>query len=170
MGLCWVGVGFDGEVLKHIKPRLKARFGRAAFVLAILKAMTLEPKYHSVPWSYRLSVDSPSEEGVCGWALVANISRYAGPFRLTKKTRLGDRGLACLLFSQVGGWARALDQLIIAFKPLDQRAGTRQISEGILTLGNDTTPIQLDGDLIGEGPVVVEPGQVALRFKSGVPE
>jgi len=165
-GLCWVGVGFDAEVLRHVNLKLKATFGRAAFMPAILKALFLEKAIPQVPWAYQFGLDSPAETGLCAWGLVSNIERYAGPFHLTRKTSLTDRGLACLLFEKSGGWARAVDQLLIAFKPLDKRAATRVITEGRLTLGSVTTPVQLDGDLVGYGPVTVEPIAEALLFKA----
>lgn len=165
-GLCWVGVGFDAEVLRHVNPKLKATFGRAAFTPAILKTLFLEKSIPQVPWAYQFGLDSTAETGLCGWGLVSNIERYAGPFHVTRKTSLVNRGLACLLFEKSGGWARAVDQLLIVFTSLDKRAATRVITEGRLTLGSATTPVQLDGDLVGYGPVTIEPMAEALFFKA----
>lgn len=161
VGLCWAGVGFDGEVLKHVDPVLKKKLGRVAFVSAILKTLFREPSQPSVAWSY-----DGGESGNCGWAIVANIEKYAGPFTLTRKTRLREKGLACLLFKKAGWLARAIDQIVIGFRPLDDRGDTRVMTEGALTLGSAETPIQLDGDLVGHGPITVAPMEAALTFKA----
>lgn len=161
IGLCWAGVGFDAEVLKHVNPTWKKKLGRTAFVTAILKTLMLEPRTPSVPWEYETG-----EQGQCGWGLVANIEKYAGPFQLTRKTSLTKKGLACLLFEDAGWFARALDQIVIGFKPLDDRGNTQVLTSGALTLGSADTPVQLDGDLVGNGPLTVAPMEAALKFKA----
>ncbi len=161
LGLCWVGAGFDAEVLKHVDPVLKKKLGRSAFVSAIVKTLWREPAKPSVPWEF-----SAGDAGTCGWGLVANIGKYAGPFRVTRQTSLTERGLACLLFEQAGWLARAIDQIVITFKPLDQRGKTRVLKEGSLIMGTTETPIQLDGDLVGSGPVKISPLKAALSFKA----
>lgn len=161
IGLCWVGAGFDAEVLKHVDAGLKKKIGRSAFVPAILKTLMREPSKPAVPWQF-----SEGENGVCGWGLVANIEKYAGPFTVTSKTSLTKKGFACLLFEKAGWVTRALDQIIIVFKPLDNRGHTRLVDEGSLTLGTSETPIQLDGDLVGIGPVTISPMEAALNFKA----
>ncbi len=161
VGLCWVGAGFDAEVLKHVDSGLKKKIGRSAFVPAILKTLMREPNKPAVPWQF-----SEDGQGVCGWGLVANIEKYAGPFSVTSKTSLTKKGLACLLFEKPGWFARALDQVIIAFKPLDHRGNTFLLENGSLTLGTGETPIQLDGDLVGVGPVTITPMEAALNFKA----
>ncbi|MFC3050592.1 diacylglycerol/lipid kinase family protein [Kordiimonas pumila] len=167
IGLCWVGVGFDAAVLTHINPGYKLRFGRAAFAPAILKTLFAEEKMPSVPWIYR-SAEGEAEEGVSAWIVAANIRRYAGPFTLTRKTRHNTKGMACLMFNKAGAMPRAVDQLLIAAMPLDTRGNTRVITEGFLSLGTGTSPVQLDGDFVGYGPVTVEPMDTALNFMSGL--
>lgn len=166
LGLCWVGAGFDAETLKHINPKWKARVGRAAFVPAVMKALWHEPSKSIIPWAYRLNPDNLPQGGECGWGIIANIEHYAGPFHLTRKTRVTERGLACLLMPQAGPMARIIDQTLIGFMPLDRRARTHRITGGILELGTSETPIQLDGDLIGNGPVVIEPQETGLMFRA----
>lgn len=161
VGLCWLGVGFDGEVLKHVNANWKKKLGRSAFMPAILKTLAREPREPSVPWAYK-----GGESGRCGWALVANIEKYAGPFQVTKKTSLSEKGLACLLFPKAGWLARAIDQLVIAFRPLDDRGKTQLLTSGALTLGTEATPVQLDGDLVGTGPVTVAPMEATLKIKA----
>jgi len=167
LGLCWVGVGFDAEVLKHVHGGLKKKIGRAAFIPAILKALFKEPVEPSVPWSFgKDDTAGKNNTGTCGWALITNIGKYAGPFRVTKKTSLREKGLACLLFPQAGWLARVVDQLIITYQPLDQRAGTQPFTGGVLKLGAEKIPVQLDGDLVGEGPATISLLETALIVKA----
>lgn len=164
-GLCWVGVGFDAAVLQQVDSGWKKKLGRTAFAPAILRHLRQEPSEPSVPW--KLNGEGPmTEEGVCAWGLVANIEKYAGPFRVTRHTNLKTKGLACLLFEQAGWAARVVEQLQIAFRPLDNRGRTRLLEEGAITLGSAETPVQLDGDVVGVGPVKISPMEAALAFKA----
>ena len=170
IGMCWVGAGFDAEVLRQVNVTLKGRLGRAAFVPAILKSLLLESAKPSVPWVIKQADSTQQESGVCGWGLVSNIARYAGDFQLTGHAHMNEPGLACLLFNKVGWFARSIDQLKIAFGPLDDRGETRVLTNGSILLGDKDTPIQIDGDFVGVGPVKVKPMRDALIFKAARPD
>ena len=161
LGICWLGAGFDAETLIHVKPSLKNRFGRAAFVPAVLKALWSEGKRAPVKWQ------TSDASGVCGWGIIANIQRYAGPFTLTRSTAIDQVGLSCLMFSGLGAWPRMVEQARIALSPLDKRAGSFVLVEGEISLGGEDTPLQLDGDFIGYGPVKVRPLHRLLSVRSG---
>jgi diacylglycerol kinase (ATP) len=149
LGLCWLGAGFDAEVLKHVKPKWKALIGRAAFAPAIFKACLRDSDRAPIEWS----VEGQSAAGRAAWIVLANIGRYGGPFTLSKRTKAQEVGLAGLMFARRGFVARMIDQLLLTFKPLDDRAALLEIREGVLLLGGPDTPIQLDGDYLGQGPV-----------------
>ncbi len=160
IGLCWVGVGFDAAVLRHVNPRWKAKLGRAAFAPAMARTIFEEPQKPSVPWMVG------SEKGRCSWVIAANIPKYAGPFTLTKKTSVKQQGMACLRFEKAGKMARVLDQLLLPFIPLDKRGKTVEVSGGSMSLGGPDTPVQLDGDLLGDGAALVTPLTYPLYFKA----
>lgn len=161
LGLCWLGAGFDAEVLNHVKSGWKDRVGRVAFVPAFLRALAREHKELSIPWCVG---DAPTQ--ACGWAILSNVQRYAGPFKLTQKTSASERGLACLMFPKGGVFARMKEQVQIIFRPLDTIAKTRHLHEGVLTVGSDGTPLQLDGDFLGRGQATITPLAVPLYIKS----
>lgn len=161
IGLCWLGAGFDAAVLEHVNPWLKSKIGRAAFAPAMIKTMVKEPGKPSIPWSVG------DDEGICGWLILANIAKYAGPFVLTEKTNVDQKGMAALIFDKAGVFARLVDQLLLPLKPLDKRGKTRALSGQIIKVGDSSTPIQLDGDLIGHGPVVVQSQEQPILFKAG---
>ncbi len=163
MGVCWLGAGFDARVLRHVSPYLKAKIGRAAFVPATFKALWHEREKAPVRWS-----EDGSGAGEAAWIVAANIQRYAGPFILTRHTSAGRAGLACLMMTGQGAGARMADQIALAIGHLDGRASCRMLGNGSLTLGDDATPMQLDGDFIGHGRATITPRLVPIPFRAHV--
>lgn len=160
LGLCWLGVGFDAAAIKNVSPVTKARFGRAAFVPAIVRALASDGNLPLVPYVSKM------HKGTCGWALFANIRRYAGPFTVTRLTNLGSAGLSCLLNSRQGAWARTVDQLLIGMGLYDRRCQAWLLEKDSLRVGGDGLPVQVDGDFIGYGEVEVTPATRPLSFRA----
>lgn len=162
LGLCWIGVGFDAEVLRYVSPSLKEKIGRASFVPAILQALVGDAGLPDIPWHLH------KKRATCGWALLANIRRYAGPFTVTKKTDYNQHGLACLMSQGHGAWPRILDQLSIGMRRYDKRCSSWMLEGDTLHLGSDQTPVQMDGDFLGFGAIDVTPKKHALPFRAFV--
>ena len=162
LGVCWLGAGFDATTLEKVTSFWKDKLGRLAFVPAIFRALAKERKNTGIKWR----IDDGGQ-GRCGWAVVANVQRYAGPFRLTEMTSISTPGLACLLFKKTGIWARLVDQACVPFWPLDKRGSTKILASGSITIGNEETPLQLDGDYIGKGSAIITPLSLPLAVKSG---
>ncbi|SDD41437.1 diacylglycerol/lipid kinase family protein [Kordiimonas lacus] len=163
LGLCWVGVGFDAEVLRNVSPSLKEKIGRTSFVPAILQALVGDSSLPDITWHMHKNT-----KGTCGWALLSNIRRYAGPFIVTKKTTYNSHGLACLMSQEHGAWPRIMDQLAIGMRRFDKRAGVWLLEKATLHLGSDQTPVQMDGDFLGFGMVEVTPKKHPLPFRAFV--
>ncbi|MFC4346285.1 diacylglycerol/lipid kinase family protein [Kordiimonas lipolytica] len=163
LGLCWIGAGFDAEVLRYVSPSLKEKIGRASFVPAILQALMGDSELPDIPWHMH-----KNKAGTCAWALLANIRRYAGPFTVTKMTDYNIHGLACLMSQGHGAWPRILDQLSIGFRRFDKRCDAWMLEGATLHLGDDQTPIQVDGDFLGFGAVEVTPKKHPLPFRAFV--
>ncbi len=161
LGLCWLGAGFDAAILENVSPSLKAAIGRASFVPAIFKAMFTDGKLPPIPW--QMTVEKTGETR---WALVSNIQRYAGPFRLTSMTDYDQPGLVCLFSQGRGGWSRAIDQLSIAAMHHDARTSSWVFEQDQLQLGGPDIPLQVDGDFLGCGPVIVRPTERPLQFRA----
>lgn len=160
LGFCWLGAGFDAEVLTRVSPKLKAVTGRLAFVPATFGALLRRGP--DVDWQA-----PDGTKGQCGWLIASNIRRYAGPFILTRQTRVGDRGLACLMLKGRGGLSRMGDQMGLAMGRLDRRADVLALADGSLTVGGDAVPLELDGDFLGYGQATVRPCERAVRFRTG---
>jgi len=165
LGLCWLGAGFDAEVLAHVNSRMKALIGRSAFVPATLKALWREPKGASIPFRFEGISTDGNQSGQAAWAVLANIQRYAGPFTLTRQTSATETGLACMMFKKPGALARIVDQAQIAVTTLDTRADVTSLNGGTIHLGGAQTHIQLDGDYLGKGPVTVCGGASPIIVK-----
>ncbi len=166
LGFCWLGAGFDAAVLERVNSKWKARVGRLAFVPATIRAMFAEPSTPSVPWQIS-SKKMEAQKGLCGWAVIANIGLYAGSFTLTKKTAAHEKGLVCLFMNKAGAWARMVNQSNLLFKGLDRTASTRPLKKKSLTLGDNKTALQLDGDYLGHGPAMVSLLETPVRFLRG---
>jgi diacylglycerol kinase (ATP) len=163
MGVCWLGAGFDARVLEYVSPSLKAKVGRLSFVPATFRALWREREAAGISWS-----EDSGGKGEAAWIIAANIQRYAGPFVLTRQTAVSRAGLTCLMMEGRGPLARMADQVALAFARLDKRASCRALGNGSLTLGDDDTPLQLDGDFIGYGQATVTPRLVPLAFRAHI--
>ena len=163
MGICWLGAGFDARVLDLVSPNLKAKIGRAAFVPATVKALYNEKAASAISWHA-----SSGGSGTCYWAVLANIRRYAGPFILTRQTRASEPGLVCLMMTKKGALARMGEQVKLIFGGLDRAAQSRVLGDGSVTLGDEHTPLQLDGDFLGHGQIVVTPRLTPLAFRAHI--
>ncbi|NVJ97313.1 MAG: NAD(+)/NADH kinase [Alphaproteobacteria bacterium] len=163
LGLCWLGVGFDAAVLKNVSPSLKGRIGRASFVPAIIQALFEDSSLPPVHWS-----GAKEESGDCGWALFANIRRYAGPFTVTRKTDFDQPGLSCLLNTRKGAWARTVDQFAIGFGAYDRRCKAWLLDDQSVVVGGERVPVQVDGDFLGFGESEITPAHRPISFRAYV--
>ncbi|PCI64083.1 MAG: hypothetical protein COB37_02685 [Kordiimonadales bacterium] len=163
LGLCWLGAGFDAAVLQLVNPVLKKRMGRVAFVPAVLRTLARERKAANIPWTMS-GGQNQNTEAVAGWVILANISRYAGPFCLTKRTSHKQKGMACLMLNKKGAIARLVEQGLLLFKPLDGRAEGQFLLAGSIRVGSKDTPLQLDGDYLGCGEARVRIADETVQF------
>lgn len=73
--LLMAGIGFDGEAVAGVTPGLKARLGKAAYVLTSLRALLARQP--------RLMVEGGGvSHGPSAWVVVARARHYGGPFVL----------------------------------------------------------------------------------------
>jgi len=168
LGFCWLGAGFDAAVLSRVSPKLKAVIGRLAFVPATVRTLFVTHGGPDIHWRTVRGQKDAGGEGSCRWLVAANIQRYAGPFILTRRTAVGEPGLACLMMTGRGLFARMLDQLMLALGRLDRRAEPLALEVGTtLKLGGADVPLQLDGDYLGAGEAEVTPLATPIRFRTG---
>lgn len=146
--LMMVSAGLDAEALRRVDPRLKARIGQAAVVLAGLRAWW---RYTSPPLS--LVADGRRLEAT--FAAVSNIPLYGGRYRLAPAARPDDRRLDLTLFRGRGRGPI----LAFAWSLLRGSHGERTDVasfpvEEVLLEGPADCPLQVDGDTCDERPPV----------------
>ncbi|PKP68158.1 MAG: lipid kinase, partial [Alphaproteobacteria bacterium HGW-Alphaproteobacteria-5] len=98
--LMMVGIGFDGEIVHGIDPKLKRLWGKGAFIWSGLKTWVRGPAH-----DIRLVVDG--REKRAAWAIVTNGRHYAGPFVLAPNADITHPGLTLFLFRKPSRFAFA---------------------------------------------------------------
>lgn len=150
--LLMVGAGFDGRVVAAVTPRLKRRFGKAAFVGQGLRALV-------APDGGPFDVEIDGARHAAAWAVITNISHYGGPYRIVPDADPGDPSLTAVLFRSTRP-AAMFGHLL--------RIGTGRIRDGdsvsvlrgteirIARPGGPPIPVQVDGDAAGALPVEID--------------
>jgi len=147
--LLMVGVGFDAAVLRRVDASLKARVGRAAYVLAGMQMLTR-------PWRSRYHVTTGKRSIQAASVIVANAAHYAGPWIIAPDATLFRRELDVCVFR---GSARA-DLVRYAFAVMRGRHAALPDVEMFRTKslrieGGPECCIQIDGDEDGDLPVEI---------------
>lgn len=163
LGLCWLGLGLDASILHHVSPLWKERMGRISFVPAVWRALIQDRRLPDIEWQLH-----KDKGGSCGWGILANTRRYAGPFIVTRKTNMARPGLVCLMSPGHGWRARLVDLLCIGIGCFDRRTNSWELDQATMRVGHVDVPVQIDGDFIGYGEVEVTPKQRALSFRAFV--
>jgi diacylglycerol kinase (ATP) len=146
--LMMAGAGFDAEIVRCVGRRRKRRFGRLAFLPAILRAL-----------GYRPAEILARADGVdyrAASVILARGRHYAGGFVLAPAARLGEPLLHLVLFREAGPRAvlRALAGL--ALGRLDRLSEVAIVAARTVSLtGSPDVPLQLDGDPAGHLPVTI---------------
>ncbi|GHF20546.1 hypothetical protein GCM10017044_14280 [Kordiimonas sediminis] len=160
LAMCWAGIGFDAEILARVNPAHKKRFGRAAFVPATASALLQEKHHPVIPTTLQLPQ--------AYWLLAANIRSYAGPFKISTTSACAAPGLHVHSFEGYGSLARLWDMVSISFHKTGNKT-TCFVEKESFTAGDETTPIQIDGDFVGYGPVTVTPLQTSINILGTMP-
>jgi diacylglycerol kinase (ATP) len=148
--LLMAGIGFDAEAVRRVSPRVKARIGKAAYVLAGLGALVAPPV------SLRMTGgDGTRLDAV--WIVAARARKYGGPFVVHPQA-----GLEC---EQLGvaaiGRGRVLPFLIgnLGLGASHSRPGRWLLQQRSLVVEAEApVPLQVDGDFRG----------YATRFEIGL--
>jgi YegS/Rv2252/BmrU family lipid kinase len=150
------GIGFDGEVVASVSPRVKSRLGKLAYVLAALRVAWRNP-------GGSLRVVADGEELAGAHAVLSNARFYGGAFRVTPDARLDDPDLHLCVFGRRTR-ASLLRYAIgvalnrhVAFDDVHLRR-VRQVT----VESPQTTYIQLDGDPGGTLPMTFTVAEDAL--------
>ena len=156
--LLMAGIGFDGEIVHAINPRLKRLCGKCAFVWAGLSLWLRGPAR-----DVRLTADGHGK--ACAWAIVTNARYFAGPFVLAPEASLSQPGLTLFLFP--GRSRLDFTRYLIAIA-LGRVTRLRDVEVLPARCVEFLTPqglaVQVDGDARGVLPQVIEQGRQMLRL------
>jgi YegS/Rv2252/BmrU family lipid kinase len=159
--LLWAGAGFDGRVIAALSPTLKGHIGKLAYGVPILGALCRAPD--------RLAIEIDGRRHEATWVVVANARHYGGRFVMAPGTRLEEPGLEAVLFQ--GRTRKALMAALIALAR--SRLADRTTAGGDVAMlpcrrvvipGTPDVPVQVDGDVFGSTPLVVEHGGPMLQL------
>ena len=152
------GIGLDATIIETVNPKQKKQWGLGSYIAAGLKTLATWPLH---PFS--LNFNAQKHEAT--FAIVANAANYAAWFTIAPNSRLESDHLDICVFNS----RSRLIYLSYAFLSLFG-AHTRSpqviyepVTETYANSSN-TTPVQLDGELVGHLPMHFECVPHALRI------
>jgi diacylglycerol kinase (ATP) len=140
--LCMVGIGFDAAVVASVDPGLKRRFGKLAFLWAILGSLA---RHRAGEFTIRID----GAEHRAGAAVIANTRFYAGRFVLAPAARAADPLFQVVLFP--AGNRRAVLRILaaLALGVLHRVPGLSVIpARKVWFAGGAAWPVQADGEIV----------------------
>lgn len=157
------GIGYDAWVVDGVDLGIKERFGKLAYVLAMVGQIRRYGERH-----YRVTVDGRPLD--CFSAIITNGRHYGGSFVLSQEANILRPQVQVLLFqkSGVSFLLRCLTALL--FGRMEQVDGVASLRAGKVTIQCEGAeePIQADGDPAGMLPAEIEVDELAVPVR--VPE
>ena len=138
-------LGFDGYVMKELRPEMKARFGMAGTVSDALRALSR----YEFPW-FEVAIDGKAHE-VTG-AIFVNMAEYAGRYEVVPGARWDDQLAHALLYTGRSRFAAVRFALGIATRRHHLDRNVRIVPAVTMTVPADAEVfVQTDGD-VWDGP------------------
>jgi YegS/Rv2252/BmrU family lipid kinase len=150
------GAGLDARAVELVAWQLKKKIGPLAYVLAGLKALLAAPS--------KITVTVGDHTATGGLVLIGNGRLYGGPFRIFPRADLRDGLLDVSVFPRVN-WltlARCGPQLLLCGS-LPSSAVIVLQAKTINLTASTSTPLEVDGELIGHLPATLSLAQLRLR-------
>jgi YegS/Rv2252/BmrU family lipid kinase len=156
--LMMVGIGFDGEIVHGIDPKLKRFWGKGAFIWSGLKTWV-----HGPARDIRLVVDG--REKRAAWAIATNGRHYAGPYLLAPDQDITQPGLTLFLFRKPSRFAFAVYLAALGLGLVPRLSSVEVIpARRIDVLEPEGLAVEVDGDDRGVLPQTIEQGTQFLRM------
>ncbi len=150
------GAGVDARAVELVDWSLKKRTGFLAYVAAGLKAVR-EAKTE-------ICVSTRAGSGTGEQVVIGNGRLYGGPFVLFPQARLEDGVLNCCVIPRASWAAVAACAWGAVTGTLSRRAGMRHFQADAISLTSSArTPLEIDGELVGELPATFSVRRRALR-------
>jgi len=157
--LLMVGIGWDAQIAATVTPQLKRRLGVLAYVL------------HGLPMLHRLrtadtawAADAASSTEDVGLIVVSNTRLYGGILTFSLEASARDGQLDACIFAP----RHAPEALRHAIKVVARRhagdTGVRELRTPHFEVTTPGIPVQVDGDVIGETPIMLTVEREALRM------
>lgn len=162
--LCMSGIGFDAAVVARVDPGLKGRFGKLAFLWAILGSLARHR-----PGEFTILIDGA--EYRAGAAVIAKTRFYAGRFVLAPAARAADPLLHVVLFPS--GHRRAVLRILaaMALGVLHHVPGVSVIpARRVSFAGGAAWPVQADGEIVAGAALSVTLAERPLLVLAPGPE
>ncbi|MEM9472761.1 MAG: diacylglycerol kinase family protein [Pseudomonadota bacterium] len=144
------GVGFDADVVASVSPSVKKLTGKLAFALAAVRTLIA----HSYP-VYKMTIDNKEYSGV--GAIIINGRYYAGSHVVAPQNDLGNGRLCVVILHKPGRIAALRYGLAMLLDRLQSRTDVTFLQQvrSIEIDGDDTTPVQVDGETACHLPVLI---------------
>jgi diacylglycerol kinase (ATP) len=153
-----VGVGFDAEAVRYFEASGTRQLGRLGLIAPVLHAMISRP-------NSLLQVTTDRGSSTAEWVIVTRASRYAGGLLLSREANITDTAFHVVRFSGRGSLVRLrqLSALACGLIQYDPDV-TIEAAEWVRVDGDGTTPIQVDGEILGRLPVEITLNPQRLRL------
>jgi YegS/Rv2252/BmrU family lipid kinase len=155
-----VGIGFDAALMHGILPEVKQVLGKGAYVVSAVST-----SFTHRPARVRLAIDGKRLSRLSYMLIIANTALYADDFlKITPDASVDDGLLTCTLFRSHSFWKAWWHFLGVALGRAHEMSDVERFDcRRVEIRGGKPTPIQVDGDLSGTTPSVVEIVPRALR-------
>ncbi|HME24378.1 MAG TPA: diacylglycerol kinase family protein [Acetobacteraceae bacterium] len=156
-----LGVGFDAQVVHRLPVMLKRALGRGAYAVQTLRELAL---YRFTP--IRLRVDG--EETQAASVIVSKGRLYGGRFLLAPTACATQPGFSVVLFDRGSTAAALLYGAALPLGVLARAPGVRHVrAREIDFIGNEPSPVQVDGDAAGWTPITVTDAPASIPVVVG---
>ena len=141
------GIGFDGYVISQMNQPVKKILGIGAYWLAAAAAVL---RYPFPP--FELKMEGEVHQGT--FAVIGNTRYYGGEFLVTPRASVKESCLDVCLFTGRRRW-RYLSYFlgVLSGKHLRYHDVIYRKVQRVEVLSDNSVPIQMDGELIGHGPM-----------------
>ena len=141
------GVGLDAQVVKETSAKLKRSFGPLSYLISAAQIAARQP-----PRLFLQSDDATVKEG--SFVLVGNGRLYGGPFPFFKHAVIDDGKLDVIVFKSLGYLEIIKYLQDVVFSSEIRVPEIEYFQTSRLRVDSDqTVPVELDGELVGNCPV-----------------
>ena len=157
-----LGLGFDGAVVKGVRPTLKRAIGKGAYVWQSL--------WESVAYNFppvRLRVDGVAQQAAS--VVISKGRLYGGPYLMAPRAQPEVPGFQVVLFEQPGTWPALRAGAALPLGLLPRCPGVRVVSGSHVEFMAVDAPIctQADGDALPAIPKMIVSADMPLSLVVG---